>query len=121
MSKTALVVDDSRSLRTMVSDALADAGYQVLQSTNGQEALETASTQKIDFVITDVNMPVMDGLTLVKQLRTLPSCKFIPILILTTESTAPMKNRGRLAGATGWMVKPFNPTQLLNVVARVVA
>ncbi|QDU55613.1 response regulator [Aeoliella mucimassa] len=121
MSKTALVVDDSRSLRTMVSDTLEEAGYNVLQCANGQEALDTVAEKSVDFVITDVNMPLMDGLTLVKRLRSLPGMQYIPILILTTESTSNMKNRGRLAGATGWMVKPFNPAQLINVVTRIVA
>lgn len=121
MSKTALVVDDSRSLRGLVCDTLEEAGYNVLQSANGQEALETVSQNSVDFVITDVNMPVLDGISLVQQLRTKSGLQHIPILILTTEATSSMKNRGRLAGATGWMVKPFSPTQLINVVSRIVA
>ncbi|MCO6043907.1 response regulator [Aeoliella sp. ICT_H6.2] len=121
MPKTALVVDDSRSLRGLVCDTLQEAGYKVLQSANGQEALETVANHPVDFVITDVNMPVLDGISLVKQLRTQPALQYVPILILTTEATAAMKNRGRLAGATGWMVKPFSPSQLINVVSRIVA
>lgn len=121
MSKTALVVDDSRSLRGLVCETLEEAGYTVLQSCNGQEALETVTKNSVDFVITDVNMPMLDGISLVKQLRTQPDLKHVPILILTTEDTVEMKNRGRQAGATGWMVKPFNPPQLINVVSRIVA
>ncbi|MAT69810.1 MAG: hypothetical protein CMJ58_09825 [Planctomycetaceae bacterium] len=121
MSKTALVVDDSRSLRCMVRETLEWAGYSVLPCANGQEALETVGGHAVDFVITDVNMPVMDGLSLVQRLRTMPDLEFAPILILTTEASDSMKNRGRQAGATGWMVKPFSPEQLLQVIARIVA
>ena len=121
MSKTALIVDDSRSLRGMIADSLMESGYRVIQCANGKEALETASQKPIDFVITDINMPVMDGLSLVTQLRSLPQLQHSPILILTTESSNEMKHRGRAAGATGWMVKPFSPQQLLDVVARIVA
>lgn len=120
MAKKALVVDDSRSLRQMVSDTLRSTGFDVLECTNGQEALDCASDQPVDFVITDVNMPVMDGICFVRQLRARQEFKYTPIVVLTTESADSIKQRGRSAGATGWMVKPFNPEQLVRVVNKLV-
>ncbi|NUQ63504.1 MAG: response regulator [Pirellulales bacterium] len=120
MSKTALIVDDSTSIRQMVSFTLKEAGFDVIEGTNGQEALSKAQGRPVNLVITDLNMPVMDGMTLIRQLRAKPEFKFTPILMLTTESQEAKKQEGRAAGATGWIVKPFNPEQLLQVVGKVV-
>ena len=109
---TILAVDDSASMRQMVSFTLKGAGYDVIEAEDGQKALDKAKTGAVDLVLTDVNMPVMDGIELVKNLRTLPDYKFTPILMLTTESAGDKKVQGKNAGATGWLVKPFNPEQL---------
>ncbi|MCG8427687.1 MAG: response regulator [Chromatiales bacterium] len=115
-----LAVDDSASMRQMVSFTLKGAGYEVLEAADGVEALSIAKTRSVDLVITDVNMPNMDGISLIQNLRTLPSYKFTPLLMLTTESSAEKKQQGKAAGATGWIVKPFNPEQLLNTVKKVI-
>ncbi len=120
MSKTVLVVDDSTSMRQMVSFTMKEAGFEVIEGANGQEALSNVQGKAVNLVITDLNMPVMDGMTLIRQLRTKPEFKFTPILMLTTESQDAKKQEGKAAGATGWIVKPFNPEQLLQVVAKVV-
>jgi two-component system, chemotaxis family, chemotaxis protein CheY len=114
-----LTVDDSASMRQMVRFTLEGAGYQVLQATDGVEALEMARSQGADLVLTDINMPRMDGITLVRELRALQGYRFVPMLVLTTESGQDTKQRGKQAGATGWIVKPFNPEQLLATIARV--
>lgn len=114
-----LAVDDSASMRQMVSFTLKGAGYDVTEAKDGQEALNIAKTGKFNLIITDVNMPNMDGITLTKELRSLPAYKFIPILTLTTESSGEKKTAGKQAGATGWIVKPFNPDQLLATVKKV--
>lgn len=114
-----LAVDDSASMRQMVSFTLKGAGYQVTEAADGQEALDKAKSQQFDLVITDVNMPVMDGITFIRNLRTEASYKYTPMLMLTTESAADKKAEGKAAGATGWIVKPFNPDQLLNTVKKV--
>jgi two-component system, chemotaxis family, chemotaxis protein CheY len=114
-----LAVDDSASMRQMVSFTLKGAGYHVIEAADGQEAYEKAMTQSVDLVLTDQNMPRMDGVTLVKNLRGLPSYASTPILILTTESGDEMKTKGRAAGATGWLVKPFDPSKLLEVIRKV--
>ncbi len=114
-----LTVDDSVAMRQMVEVTLTSAGYDVKQAENGREALDLAGSQVFDLVITDVNMPQMDGLTLVRTLRSLPNYKHTPLLVLTTEHTAERKIEGREAGATGWLVKPFNPERLLATVAKV--
>jgi two-component system, chemotaxis family, chemotaxis protein CheY len=119
MSSVILAVDDSASMRQMVRFTLQGAGYEVVQAADGVEALEYAKSNPAHLVITDVNMPRMDGITLVKELRELPHYKGIPMLVLTTESSADVKSRGKQAGATGWIVKPFNPEQLLATVSRV--
>jgi two-component system, chemotaxis family, chemotaxis protein CheY len=119
MAKTILAVDDSASMRQMVSVTLRTAGYEVIEASDGQEAYEYAQAHEVDLVLTDVNMPRMDGVTLVGKLRCLPSYRLIPLLLLTTESSPERKAQGKQAGATGWMVKPFNPDQLLATLARV--
>ncbi|WP_370978915.1 response regulator [Agaribacterium sp. ZY112] len=115
-----LAVDDSASMRQMVSFTLKGAGHDVIEASDGAEALKLAEgTSGIDLVISDINMPNMDGIALIKHLRALPSYKFTPILMLTTESSSDKKNEGRAAGATGWIVKPFNPEQLLATIGKV--
>jgi two-component system, chemotaxis family, chemotaxis protein CheY len=116
-----LAVDDSPSMRRMVSVTLASAGHSVEQAEDGCEALVAAKREVFDLIVTDVNMPNMDGITLVRQLRELAQYKFVPLLILTTEGTAERKIQGREAGATGWLVKPFNPERLLAIVSKVVS
>ena len=119
MSKTILSVDDSASALQMVKLTLAGAGYQVVQATNGAEGLAKARAGAVDMVITDLNMPVMDGLTLIHELRKLPAFKGVPIVFLTTESDAAMKQQAKAAGATGWITKPFQQDQLVAVVRKV--
>lgn len=114
-----LAVDDSSSMRQMVSFTLKGAGHNVVEAVDGKDALTKAKSQKFDLVITDVNMPVMDGITFIKNLRGDPNYKFTPMLMLTTESSTDKKSEGKAAGATGWIVKPFNPDQLLNTVKKV--
>jgi two-component system, chemotaxis family, chemotaxis protein CheY len=120
MPKTVLVVDDSTSMRQMVSFTMKEAGFDVIEGSNGQEAISRVQGKSVNLVITDLNMPVMDGMTLIRQLRAKPEFKFTPILMLTTESQQEKKLEGKAAGATGWIVKPFNPGQLLQVVTKVV-
>jgi len=115
-----LVVDDSNSIRDMVSFTLKSAGFQTVEAKDGLEGLSKAQSVKFDLVISDVNMPNMDGIELCGELRKLPNFKFTPILMLTTESSTDMKMRGKAAGATGWLVKPFNPDKLLATIKRVV-
>jgi two-component system chemotaxis response regulator CheY len=119
MAGVILAVDDSASMRQMVNFTLKGAGYEVVQAVDGVEALEYARVHSVDLVLTDVNMPRMDGITLVKELRALPSYRYTPMLVLTTESSQDKKMQGKQAGATGWIVKPFNPDQLLATIARV--
>lgn len=119
MSSVILAVDDSASMRQMVRFTLENAGYEVVQAADGVEALDYAKVGKADLVLTDVNMPRMDGLTLVRELRGLSSYKGVPILVLTTEAGQDTKMQGKQAGATGWIVKPFNPEQLLATIQRV--
>ncbi len=114
-----LAVDDSASMRQMVSFALKSAGHEVIEAEDGQKALDLAKSKAVNLVITDVNMPRMDGITLIRELRALPSYKFTPILLLTTESAPEKKQQGKEAGATGWLVKPFNPDQLLATINKV--
>ncbi len=113
-----LVVDDSPSMRTVIRAVLEDDGYEVAASEDGEEALASFQATTPDLVITDIYMSRMDGLTLVRGIRALPACRFLPILVLTTEAGEEMKQRGRAAGATGWIVKPFEPDQLREVVGR---
>jgi len=114
-----LVVDDSASMRQMVAFTLKGAGHTVVETSDGVEALASAKSGSFDLVITDVNMPNMDGITLTRELRALPNYRFTPILTLTTESSAEKKMAGKQAGATGWLVKPFNPDQLLATAKKV--
>lgn len=114
-----LAVDDSPSMRQMVTYTLEQAGYEVVIAKDGQEALEIAETTNVNLVLTDINMPIMDGITLVKNLRQLNDYRYKPILILTTESSTEKKMLGKDAGATGWLVKPFDPEKLLSTLRRV--
>jgi len=120
MSKTVLTVDDSPSIRAMVSFTLKSAGYQVVEAVDGEDGLAKARTVNANLVLTDQNMPKMDGITLVKNLRAMPQYKSAPILVLTTESGDAMKAQGKAAGASGWLVKPFDPPKLLEVVKKVI-
>jgi two-component system chemotaxis response regulator CheY len=119
MAKTILAVDDSASMRQMVGVTLRAAGYVVVEAADGDEALEYARKHPVDLVLADVNMPRMDGITLIAHLRTLPNYHLTPLLLLTTESSPERKMQGKQAGATGWMVKPFHPAQLLATLDRV--
>lgn len=114
-----LVVDDSASMRQMVAFTLKQAGHDVTEARDGNDGLGKAKGGKADLVITDVNMPGMDGLQLTRELRKLAEYKFTPILVLTTEAGPDKKQEGKAAGATGWLVKPFDPDQLMNTVNRV--
>jgi two-component system chemotaxis response regulator CheY len=118
MAKVILTVDDSASVRQMVKFTLVDAGYTVIEAVDGQDAL-TKLTRPVNLVITDLNMPNLDGIGLIKRVRANPACKGIPIIMLTTESQDSRKQEGKAAGATGWIVKPFATQQLLAVVKRV--
>lgn len=120
MMASILVIDDSVSMRNMVSFTLKSQNYDTVEAANGQEALTEAQRGKFDLIISDVNMPVMDGITFCQEVRKLPSYKFTPILILTTESSGDMKAKGKAAGATGWLVKPFSPEKLLDTIKRVI-
>ena len=120
MAKIVLTVDDSASIRQMVAFTLKSAGYTVIEAEDGQAGLDKAKANAVNLVLTDQNMPKMDGLTLIKTLRALPQYRATPILMLTTESGDAMKAQGRAAGATGWLVKPFDPQKLLDVVKKVI-
>lgn len=119
MPKRIITVDDAATMRKMVSFTLKGAGHEVLEASDGQEAFNLLRQQSVDLVISDVNMPNMDGIELTRQLRTLPNYARTPIILLTTESDATKKTQGRAAGATGWMLKPFNQNQLLALVSKV--
>ena len=120
MAKRVLTVDDSASSRAMVSHALRCAGYEVVEAEDGIEGLERAAEQHIDLVVTDQDMPRMDGLTLIKSLRKMPAYRKAPILVLTSEPGDELKTRGRKAGATAWMVKPWDPQRLLKLVKQAI-
>ncbi|MBI5926881.1 MAG: response regulator [Aquabacterium sp.] len=115
-----LAVDDSASMRQMVSFTLKSAGYNVVEAVDGQDAFEKAQGRSFDLVLTDQNMPRMDGISLTKKLRETAQFKTTPILMLTTESSDQMKQAGRAAGATGWLVKPFDPNKLIEVIQKVI-
>lgn len=120
MSKTILIVDDSASLRQVVSIALKGAGYEVFEACDGKDALGKLDGRKVHLVISDVNMPNMDGITFVKNLKQIPAYKFTPVIMLTTESQEGKKQEGQAAGAKAWVVKPFQPSQMLAAVAKLV-
>ncbi|MEI6558352.1 MAG: response regulator [Rhodospirillaceae bacterium] len=119
MKKKVMTVDDSRTMREMVSFTLKGAGYEVVEANDGQHALTVLGTNKVDLVIADLNMPIMDGLTLIRKLRAMAQYRTTPILMLTTEADDKKKAEGRAAGATGWIVKPFDPAKLISVVQKV--
>ncbi|AOV16588.1 two-component system response regulator [Acidihalobacter aeolianus] len=120
MPKTVMIVDDSASLRQVVKMALVGAGYEVLEAGDGQDALDKLTGKKVQLVISDVNMPRMDGITFVKQLKQRPEYRFVPVIMLTTEGQDAKKEEGRAAGAKAWMVKPFQPAQMLAAVSKLV-
>ena len=120
MAKTVLTVDDSPSIRQMVSFTLKSAGYEVIEAADGMDGLDKAKAKAVNLVLTDQNMPRMDGISLIKSLRATPQYKSTPILMLTTESSDSMKSQGRAAGATGWLVKPFDPQKVIEVVKKVI-
>ena len=120
MGRTILIVDDSASMRQLVTFALKDAGYDVIAAVDGKDALIKVNGTKIEMVVTDLNMPNMDGIELIKQLRSSATNKFTPVVMLTTESQDSKKQEGRAAGASGWIVKPFQPDQLINVIRKFV-
>lgn len=120
MAKTVLIVDDSPTMRQMVAFTLTNAGFKVVEAEHGVDAVsKVAGGAKMDLVVTDLNMPEMDGITLIKELRKMATFKFTPILMLTTESAEDKKKAGKEAGATGWIVKPFNPDLMLKIIAKV--
>jgi two-component system chemotaxis response regulator CheY len=119
MSKTIMTVDDSASVRQMVAFTLKEAGYGVIEASDGEDALVKLSGCSIHMLLTDLNMPHLDGIGLIRAVRQSPAHKFIPIVMLTTESQAEKKQEGKQAGATGWIVKPFSPLQLIAVIKKV--
>ena len=120
MAKTILAVDDSASIRQMVAFTLKSSGYEVVEAVHGMDGLEKAKSKTFNLILSDQNMPRMDGLTMIKTLRGMPQYKTVPILMLTTESSDAMKQQGRAAGATGWLVKPFDPQKLIEIVKKVI-
>ena len=121
MSKTIMVVDDSASLRQVVRLALTGAGYSVIEACDGRDALSKADGQRIHLVISDVNMPNMDGITFVRQLKAHPAYKFTPVIMLTTESGEDRKSAGQAAGAKAWVTKPFLPARMLSAVSKLIS
>ena len=118
--KTILTVDDSATVRQMAGLVLRGAGYEVIEAIDGVDALSKMTGQELNLILTDLNMPNMDGLELTRRVRTLPNYKFVPVVLLTTESQPEKKQEGKAAGATAWIVKPFNPDQLLAVIKKVI-
>lgn len=118
MSKTIMIVDDSASLRQVVGIALKSAGYEILEACDGKDALGKLTGQRINLIISDVNMPVMDGISFVREVKKHPAYKFTPIIMLTTESQESKKQEGQSAGAKAWVVKPFKPEQMLQAVSK---
>lgn len=121
MTKRAITVDDSKTMRDMVVFTLKNAGFEVIEAEDGKAAINVLSNAPIDLVITDLNMPNMNGIELIRNLRANPTYKFTPILMLTTEGDQAKKDEGKNAGATGWIVKPFNPEKLIQVINKVCA
>ena len=120
MTKQVLVIDDSASLRQVVSIALKGAGYDVIEAADGKQALEQLNGSRVHLAICDVNMPVMDGINFVKEVKKRPNHRFLPIIMLTTESRESRKQEGQMAGAKAWVVKPFRPEQILNAVSKLI-
>ena len=120
MGKTIMIVDDSASLRQVVAIALKGAGYDVIEASDGKDGLSKLDGRKVHLIVSDVNMPNMDGISMVKQIKALPGYKFTPVIMLTTEAGADKKNMGREAGVKAWMVKPFKPDQMLNAVSKLI-
>lgn len=120
MKKTILIVDDSESVRQLVRMVLTGAGYDVIDGRDGKDALSKLTGQKVHLIISDVNMPVMDGISFVKAVKQMPQYKFTPIVMLTTESQEEKRKEGQAAGAKAWVVKPFNPPQMLGAVEKLV-
>lgn len=120
MAKVILTADDSNSVRQMINFTLKQAEYEIVEAVDGKDALAKITKRPVHMVITDLNMPNMDGIELIRNIRAMPEYKFVPIIILTTESQADKKQAGKEAGATGWIVKPFNPEQLLAVVKKII-
>lgn len=121
MAKTVLIVDDSASIRQVVGIALRGEGYDVIEATDGQDALNKLTGQRVHLIISDVNMPVMDGITFLKQVKERSEYKFTPVIMLTTESAEGKKAEGQAAGAKAWVVKPFQPAQMLAAVSKLIA
>lgn len=119
MSANILTVDDSASIRLTTNVALSGAGYSVTEAVNGAEGIQKATSGRYDLIVTDLNMPVMDGLTMIRELRQIPSQMGIPIIFLTTESDGSIKEQAKAAGATGWLTKPFDPEHLVKIVRKV--
>jgi two-component system chemotaxis response regulator CheY len=120
MPKIFLVVDDSAAIRQLVTFTVKEAGYEAIAAANGKDALGQMARSRVDLVITDLNMPEMDGIEFIKTIRSMPDYKFVPIVMLTTETQEAMKQEGRRSGASGWIVKPFTPQQLLEVIRKFV-
>ena len=120
MAKTILIVDDSASVRQVVGIALRGAGYDVIEGVDGSDGLKKLDGRKVNLIVSDVNMRIMDGITFVKEVKKLPAYKFTPIIMLTTESQASKKAEGQAAGAKAWVVKPFQPAQMLAAVSKLV-
>lgn len=120
MAKKILLVDDSASVRTVAGIALRGAGYEVLEATNGKEALGKMTGDKLHLIISDVNMPVMDGITFLKEVKQHPNYRFTPVIMLTTEAGEDKKAQGRAAGAKAWIVKPFQPQHMLDAVSKLI-
>jgi two-component system chemotaxis response regulator CheY len=120
MAKKVLIVDDSASVRTVASMALRERGYEVIEASNGKEALEKLDSERCHLVISDVNMPTMDGITLLKEIKRHPNYKFTPVIMLTTEAGEDKKQEGRAAGAKAWITKPFQPQLLVDAVSKLI-
>ncbi len=120
MAKTILIVDDSASLRQVVSIALKGAGYDVIEGCDGVDGLSKLDGTKVHLIVSDVNMPNMDGLTMVKKIKEMPAYKFTPIIMLTTEASEDKKDIGKAAGVKAWMVKPFKPDQMIDAVSKLI-
>jgi len=120
MSKTILIVDDSSSLRNVVRIALSEAGYDVIEGGDGSEGIKALDGRKVHLIISDVNMPNMDGISMVKEIKKMPAYQFTPIIMLTTEAGDDLKSQGKEAGVKAWVVKPFKPDQMLNAVSKLI-